>query len=446
MSTWILNQWNHLRYSFWFVPALLSLLGISLALVMINLDEQFSETVVEYLPWLWARGPDGALSLLSTIAGSMITIAGVVFSITIVALTLASSQFGPRLLRNFMRDPGNQISLGTFIATFLYCLFVMRSVKGGGPDQVFVPFLSITVALFLAVASLGILIYFIHHVAISIQAPHVVALVSADVHDAIARLFPGRIGDEQEQAKDRQGEHDIPAAFEKEALPVLASHRGYVQAVAVEKLMDLAKEANVLIRVERRPGHFVAKGSPLAIAWPKHHVEKELHKQIQETFILGLQRTQEQDIKYAIDQLVEIAVRALSPGINDPFTALGCIDSLGDALCQFSECVVPPPYHYDEQDVLRVIAFPVTFRDMSESAFSQIRRYGRSDVSVTIRLLEILALITKFSRNETHRKVLREQAIMIHRGSEDAILEKMDRTKVDDCYRTVLTELGDAQV
>ncbi len=375
----------------------------------------------------------------------MITIAGVVFSITIVALTLASSQFGPRLLRNFMRDPGNQISLGTFIATFLYCLFVMRSVKGGGPDQVFVPFLSITVALFLAVASLGILIYFIHHVAVSIQAPHVVALVSADLHDAITRLFPGRIGDEQKQTNDRHGEDDIPAAFENEGLPVLASHRGYVQAIDVEKLMELAKKANVLIRVERRPGHFVAKGSSLATAWPTHHVRKELHEQIQKTFILGLQRTQEQDITYAIDQLVEIAVRALSPGINDPFTALGCIDSLGDALCQFSECVVPSPYHYDEQGVLRVIAFPVTFRDMTESSFSQIRRYGRSDVSVTMRLLEILALIAKFARRENDRQVLREQAMMIQRGSEDAILEKMDRMKIDDCYRTVLSELGDTQ-
>ncbi len=442
MSTWLLNYWNHLRTSFWFVPAMLSMLGITLSLAMIRVDEQVPEMVITHASWLWARGPDGALSLLSTIAGSMITIAGVVFSITIVALTLASSQFGPRLLRNFMRDPGNQISLGTFIATFLYCLFVIRAVKGGEPEQVFVPFLSITVALFLAVASLGVLIYFIHHVAVSIQAPHVVAFVSNDLHDAITRLFPTTIQDEKGQASERHDGKDIPGEFEKNAIPVTASCGGYVQAIAVQELMDLAKSANVLIRVERRPGHFVVKGSPLALVWPEQNIDTKLAAKIHETFILGVQRTQEQDVLYALDQLVEIAVRALSPGINDPFTALGCIDRLGAALRQFGERVVHLPYHYDEQDVLRVIACPVTFRGMTEAAFNQIRRYGRSDASVTMRLLETIAVVAQFATRKENRLALREQAIMIKRGSEEGLPEEMDRMAVDQRYRTVMAMLG----
>ena len=269
MNTWLLNQWDHLRSSFWFVPTLLSVLAIGLAFAMINLDEQVPEMVIEHAPWLWARGPDGALSLLSTIAGSMITIAGVVFSITIVALTLASAQFGPRLLRNFMRDRGNQISLGTFIATFLYCLFVIRAVKGGGPEQLFVPFLSITVALFLAVASLGVLIYFMHHVSVSIQAPQVVALVASDLRDAIVRLFPDEIGERKKRNNAHHGEDDVPRDFETKSHPVRSLSGGYVQAIDVDGLMHLAQEKDLVIRVEHRPGHFVVKDDPFGfgLAW-----------------------------------------------------------------------------------------------------------------------------------------------------------------------------------
>ncbi len=148
---------------------------------------------VDKLGWIYTRGPDGARAVLSTIAGSMITVAGVVFSVTIVALSLASNQFGPRLLRNFMRDRGNQIVLGTFVATYLYCLLVMRTVQGMDGSQ-FVPHLSVTVAILMAVASLGVLIYFIHHVAVSIQAPELIANVAHELHEAIDRLFPEELG------------------------------------------------------------------------------------------------------------------------------------------------------------------------------------------------------------------------------------------------------------
>ncbi|GJL61981.1 MAG: hypothetical protein NPIRA04_06350 [Nitrospirales bacterium] len=438
MNTWLSNQWDHLRSSFWFLPATMSVVAIALSFTMIRLDEKFAATVIEHVPWLWARGPDGALSLLSTIAGSMITIAGVVFSITIVALTLASAQFGPRLLRNFMRDRGNQISLGTFISTFLYCLLVIRAVKGGEPEQVFVPSLSIAVALVLAIASLGVLIYFMHHVSLMIQAPQVVAVVADDLHDAIERLFPNKIGEEKNTTNDQHGEKDVPEDFEKMASPVRATRGGYLQAIDTDGLMNLAEEKDLLIRVERRPGHFVVIQAPLVMVWPGSRVDDEIVEQIMKAFILGVQRTQEQDVEYAIDQLVEVAVRALSPGINDPFTAINCIDRLGEALCYAAGCAFPSPYRYSEQHVLRIIASHVTFRGMTEAAFNQIRQYGRSSVAVLIRLLESIEVILSCVHLEKDRHALRDQANMIKRGSEEALSEEMDRLEVKKRYQAVM--------
>ncbi|WP_447968132.1 DUF2254 domain-containing protein [Nitrospira sp. M1] len=440
MKTWIFNHWSHLRSSFWFVPAALSVLGIGLSLAMIRLDEQVPNAFIERLPWLWVRGPDGALALLSTIAGSMVTIAGVVFSITIVALTLASSQFGPRLLRNFMRDPGNQISLGTFISTFLYCLFIIRAVKGGETEDAFVPFLSITVALFLAVANLGVLIYFIHHMAVSIQAPHVVALVAADLHNAIRRLFPDSI--EKDTMNPRPAvQDDLSAECDGPARFVLAQYAGYVQAIDIDGLIQVAKEADLVIKIERRPGHFVVTGAPLVQVWPATHLDDIWEKKVTEAYILGLQRTEEQDVEYAIDQLVEVAVRALSPGINDPFTANNCIDRLGEALCQLTRRVFPSPYHYDKEQRLRVIESLVTFPSILEAAFNQIRQNGRTSVSVTIRLLETLEVIARCVQAEQDRIAIRTQAIMVRRGSEEGLPEEFDRLEVERRYQSVMAAL-----
>ncbi|HYG76399.1 MAG TPA: DUF2254 domain-containing protein, partial [Planctomycetota bacterium] len=177
--------------SYWFVPTLMALLAFCLALGCLHLDAQWRDEEVLESGWTWSGGATSAQQLLGTIAGSMITVAGVVFSVTIVALTLASSQFGPRLLTTFMRDLGNQIVLGTFIATFLYCLMVLRSIR---VDPPYVAHISVTVALVLAVLSIAVLIYFIHHVPTSIQAERIIASVGRDLDETIEQLYPGGAG------------------------------------------------------------------------------------------------------------------------------------------------------------------------------------------------------------------------------------------------------------
>ena len=193
MKTKLINLWEALHTSFWFLPALMTFAAIGLSFATIALDWVVQESLLKRVALVWIGGIEGARQLLSTIAGSMITVAGVVFSITIVVLALASSQFGPRLLRNFMRDRGNQVVLGTFIATFTYCLLVLRSIHGGDGTP-FVPYISVSLGIALALVSVAVLIYFIHHVSVIIQAPTVIAMVAAELEDGIERLFPEKLG------------------------------------------------------------------------------------------------------------------------------------------------------------------------------------------------------------------------------------------------------------
>ncbi len=333
--------WDSLRSSFWFVPTVMVAFAIALSFVTIALDEGDTEWFTKF-GWTYTRGADGARAILSTVAGSMISVATTAFSIVIVALQLASGQFGPRLLLNFMRDTGNQVVLGTFIATFMYCLLVLRTINAG-EDSEFVPHISVTFGIVLAITSIAVLIYFIHHAATSIQAQQVIAEVGHDLDETIDRLFPKKIGRGAPEHKRRM-EEDIPADFERDACPIRASGSGYIQAVDDDELMKIATENNLIVRLNYRPGNFVVQGSKLVMVWPSERVNKKLTQKINDAFILGNQRTSTQDVEFSVNQLVEIAVRALSPGINDPFTAIRCIDQLSAALCHLVEKDIPSPY------------------------------------------------------------------------------------------------------
>ena len=202
--------WDSLHSSYWFIPTLMAASSIILAWAMLTVDRTGS---TPNWWWIYTGGTDGARSLLSAVAGSMVSVVATAFSITIVALQLASSNFGPRLLRNFMQDTGNQIVLGTFIATFIYCLLVLRTIHGEGDGySFFVPQLSVTVGTVLAIASMGVLIYFIHHASTIIQASHVITQVSDDLANTIDRLFPDKIG--QSAEKEPWQVEEIPANFE----------------------------------------------------------------------------------------------------------------------------------------------------------------------------------------------------------------------------------------
>jgi uncharacterized membrane protein len=447
MRIWLANLWEDLRTSYWFVPTVMCALALALAFLTLHIDGRNRFDWITGLGWVYTGGAEGARSLLSTVASSVITVAGVVFSITIVALTLASSQFGPRLLRNFMRDLGNQITLGTFTATFLYSLLVLRTVRGDaeGADAPFVPHVSVTTAILLTVASLGVLIYFIHHVAASIQAPYVIAAVTNDLNELTEALFPDEIG------ADRDRDDAPPPAgadaFDVPGRPadVPAPRAGYIQAVDPDAALDLARHHDVVIQFTRRPGHFVVTGQPLARILPADRLDDDLVKHVTALFIFGPHRTLPQDAEFAIEQLVEIAVRALSPGINDPITAIACVDHLGDALSRLATRRFPSPYRLDPHDGrLRVIAYPTDFPQITDAAFNQIRQYGRTSAAVTLRLLETIAVIARHARRAPDLAALRRHAVMIERDARDLFADDHDRNDLRTRFRDALHACGDA--
>lgn len=335
MKALLLNYWDRLRSSFWFVPAAMACLAAALALSAVAIDEAAGDDWLQRLGWGYSGGAEGASLLLGTVAGSMIAIAGTVFSMTLVAMSLASSQLGPRLLRNFMRDTANQVVLGTFVATFVYSLLVLRTIRRA--DEVaFVPHLSVSIGVLLAMVSIGVLIYFIHHVSVSIQADEVIAHVGRELEDGIDRLFPGHLGQPGGETSDPPNPAGLPAVFAREARPVGAAEDGYLQLIDGDALMALASRADLLLQLERRPGHYLVKGQTMVMVWPGDRVTDALVDQLNDAFVFGNQRTATQDVEFSLHQLVEIAVRALSPGINDPFTAIACVDRLGSALCRLA--------------------------------------------------------------------------------------------------------------
>jgi uncharacterized membrane protein len=366
----------------------------------------------------------------------MITIAGVVFSLTLLTLSLASTQFGPRLLRNFMRDLANQAVLGSFVATFLYCLLVLRTIRHGD-EGAFVPHLSITVGVLLAVASIGVLIFFVHHVSSSIQVDQVIAGVFEELKVAIDRLFPDRLGEEDERPLAR-----LPERFEREAQEVRADADGYLQVIDGDRLLSLAGTRDLVVRLEHRPGHYLLARGVLARVLAPAPLDDELERELREAFVLGPQRTPTQDVEFSVDQLVEIAVRALSPGVNDPFTAIRCVDRLGSALCRLAERAIPSPYRHDREGHLRVVAFPTAFRDLLAASFDQIRQYGRSSAAVTVRLLEVIAAIADCARRRDDLAALRQHAMMIERGSRDGLPEESDRADVAARYQEASRRLA----
>ncbi|MEH2297309.1 DUF2254 domain-containing protein [Nostoc sp.] len=429
-----------LRSSYWFVPLLITGAAIALAFFMLTLDSTGKSGVMEKSGLkIYTGGADSALTLLSTIASSMITVAGTVFSVTLVALTLASQQFGPRVLRNFMQDTRFKFVLGTFIATFIYCLLVLRTIHTDA-QQPFVPKISITVAILLAIASILVLIYFIHHASTSIHAWHIIREISDELESNIDYVFSENLGYSHLEHK-RQLVEEITTGFEQQAYPILATGSGYIRAIDYDRLMNIAKSKDLLLHLKHRPGKFIVRGSKLIRVFPFERGNQKLTKEINQAFILGRERTAFQDVEFSIKQLVEIAIRAISPAVNDPFTAIRCIDQLCVALCRLTQRELPSPYWYDDNDQLRLIANPVTFAGLVDDAFHQIRQYGRQEVAVTIRLLEAIAIIAEYTLDKNNYAALLRHANMIRRGSEN-LFEKLDREDVEARYQVVLQGLA----
>jgi uncharacterized membrane protein len=435
-SSALVTHWRRetLRTSLWFVPAIEVIVAIGLFVLTTALDKSAYRGEFAVPAWVISGTADAARQILTAIAAALITVVGVVFSIILVTLTLASTQFGPRMLRNFIRDRGTQLTLGTFVATFVYSVLVLVSI-GSGSHGDFVPHIGVTVTLGLMVADLGVLIYFIHHTAISIQLPQVIASIAADLAEAI-RVQGGAFA-----ASTRE---EGPAAIELRARAeggggvLLAPASGYLQFIKHEDLVRLAAEVDAVICLEHRPGHFIVRGHRFATVWPPQAAPL-IRRRLDRAHIIGSHRTLSQDVSFGIDQLVEIAIRALSPAVNDTFTAMTCVDWLGENLCTIVSSWHPARVHRDSNGYIRVMSAEPSYERLVQRSFEKIRQSSLGMPAVMIRELDALARIMDETTSEGQRRVLLEQAAMIDRACERSIPEAGDRADVRRAYEVVLT-------
>jgi uncharacterized membrane protein len=421
-------RWEELRTTLWVVPTLLILLAVLLFVVTFSIDLAAYHHHLTLPFWLRTGTAAVVPQVLIAIAAAVITVVGVVFSITILALSLASQQFGPRMMRNFVRDMGNQVTLGVFVGTFVYSVLALGSISANA-NQEFIPHLSTSVAEALLLLDLAVLIYFIHHIAKSIQLPVVVASIAADLVHSVDAEFPLQVG----EAGPKDGgvqEAGKPVAellvlLEQRGATVPSQVSGYLQYVGYPQLISIATRTDSVIRLEHRPGHFLATGRPLATVWPRG-AAPEIGRALSKAHVTGPHRTLVQDPVFAIDQLVEIGIRALSPAVNDTFTALTCIDWLAAGLGRISGRVLEEGVFRDSRGRVRLIELDPSYARMVNRAFDKIRQSAGGNPAVLIRLMDSIGSVLLDTTSEWQRSVLRRQADMVLRLSEETVTEPND--------------------
>jgi len=386
-----------LRTSFWFLPAAIVLVAMLLAFLLVRAD--IGDAAERWLgsDLLFRAQVEGSRHMLAAIATSMITIAGVTFSITIVVFSLASNQYTPRILRNFMRDRGNQMVLGVFVGIYVYCIIVLRSIHGSG-DEAFVPSLAIVVGLLLALVGVGFFIFFIHHTAMSVQATHVLDEIARQTIGVIEELWPAP----DEVVGERVNE---PGESEWHSLPSVQC--GYVMAINHAKIGALAEKHDTIIRLHVAPGDYVVKGMPVASCVSPRQADT-LAKDIEEPIAVSAVRTIEQDPAFGIRQIIDIALKALSPGVNDVHTAVEAVDHL-TAVFATAAARQEPPRHHLRDKRLRVVSAERGFVELLEGAYRSIRNNSEGHVSMYERLLESLITVAHFTADPLRRRMLAEQ-------------------------------------
>ena len=444
-------RWIALTSSLWFIPGTIVGASIALAVALVELSAGVDAEVLARVPRLFGAGAAGSRDMLSTIAGSVITVAGVTFSITIAALALASAQYTPRVLRTFMGDRANQIVLGTFVGVYAYCLVVLRTVRGGDEGD-FIPSIAVLGGFLLALVSVGVLIFFVHHIASALQASTILDRVRRATERTIARLFPDEVGD----AVDEDAEAALVSAADPDVdwRSVPATLTGYLQSVDANGLLELAGDHGIILRMERAVGDFVTAGTPLvsvtssdsrtsAPPGPGGEVPPDLVNAVNSLFTVDAHRTVEQDTQFGILQISDIALKALSPGVNDTTTAVSCVDHLGALLARLAGRRLAARARGDGSR-LRVIATGPTFAGLVSLALDDIRRNAEGNVTVLGRLVGAIEMTAQFTRMPARRRVLVEQMNLIAEVVERSVRAPSDRELLGGRIRAALARLAEA--
>ena len=400
--------------NYWLVPTLCVAVAIGLSYGAQALDARLPQE--RHAWYLFHGGPEGARSVLSAVSSSMMTFAGLVFSVTILVLQQASNQFSPRVLRTFLRDRRSQLALGIFVGTFVYALLGLRNVRGTAEGiERYVPSLSVWLAVVLALLCVGTFIYYIHHVAQSIRAVVILTRIRDETRHTLERMYPEGVGEDSEEAHSERPE-GLPSL-----LVTYSGTSGVLVTVDEEALFACAREADVTLALEPLVGDFIPHGGTLFTVWGE--ASKLDMEALLESLIIGPERTLQQDTAFGFRQLVDIAERALSPGINDPTTAVQAIDQLHDLLRRMVGRRFPSPARKDEEGTPRLLCPRPDWSAYVRLAVDEVRRYGEGSFQVAQRLRflleDLLRVAPSFRRDELERQLSLLEA-SVERGFPDA--------------------------
>jgi uncharacterized membrane protein len=413
-----------LHTSLWLLPMLITGSGILLAIALLAADRRMTSRAIGL--WLFPGGPEAAREVVGVIAGSVIGVGGVAFSITVVALSLAGSQYGSLQLVSYLRDRLNQFVLGTFVGTFVYCLIVLGNIGAASKANEQVPEFAVTMALLLAIGSLGAFIAFIHHLSQSLQAEQLAARVGKGLMATFCAMYP----EWNERTADRDDAIAFPDAAEPWQ-PIKAPRTGYLQAVEHDRALAIATENDLLVLFSQRAGDFVTEGRVIGRFYPANHAKAQaLAQALAGCHLVGNVRTPTQDPEYSVHQLAQIAVRALSPGINDPYTALICVDWLEAALLLLAGRGMRPGARRDAQGQVRLVAPPSGFDLVADAVFNKIRAASRSQRALMLRLADVIEHVAREVRHEDDRAVLHRHLHWLAEDAAQGLVVERERTEL----------------
>jgi uncharacterized membrane protein len=425
--------WYKVIESLWFVPGIFTVAAGALAILLIRYnDEIMAGFDADDVWWLFGGSADGAKSVLESISGSIMTVTGVVFSVTIIALQLASSQFTPRVLRQFMADRANQTVLGVFIGTFTYTLLVQRTVRSEAAGEEFVPAVAVTGAVILALTSIGFLIFYINHAARSVRASVIIDSATSDALRAVRSLFPEPLDNPYKEQDDAELPQD------EEPYHVVARKAGFVQAVDRRALRQLAARHGLTIRVETDIGAYLLPGQLTMSVWPGGKPDDEVIDGLCNTLVQGPERTPHQDIRHGITELMDIAVKAMSPAMNDPTTAVNAMQRMSEVLLDMAWRERGDEITRDE-DGRPLVLFPrPKLADAVGLGFNQVRHYAAGNPTFSILLLDTLAELAALSP-EAARAPFLDQLEQVAHSARMEIRQDADRQRVERAVAAALS-------
>ena len=439
-------RWDRLKVSFWFAPAIMAVFAVLLAWTMYYLDGQIPNDALASSRFVLAGTSGEMRTSLLGMAGTVLATAGVVFTLLTLPLSTVVAQYGSRLLRLFLGDRTAQFVLGMFVATFVYCMAAALSIPP--PDVAIAsPQLTATVGLYLMLATFTTLILLVQHISTMLQAPNIAASAGAELRNVVDAEMPNEFTGGGERAISNasqagQGPSDISLETEGYALRVKES--GYIQYIDPDLMLAAAREKDLVIRLLHKPGHFVRSGVVVALVWPADRVDERAEGEIHEAFQIGNVRTPTQDVQYAVNQLVEMAVRAMSPAINDPFTAMTCLDHLGDGLAKFVRQEERGRKYYDREGRLRLVLEPVNFAELVDAAFDMLRHASCDNASVLLHMLVVIDVIGREAKAPEARQLLHRHVGLILAESRAGQLIEPDRESIHRRGEALLIKLEGA--